>query len=85
MESSGAEMEQSFSEYSSNDTDSEEVPVFATYLIAAMRLISAIIVITLDVMIINVIRWTREVHTKYFFPVAHLLGTDVARIIVRFF
>ena len=77
-------MEQSFSEFS-NDTDSEEVPVFATYLITAMRLISAIIVITLDVMVINVIRWTRELHTKYFFLVAHLLGTDVAGILVRFF
>ena len=77
-------MEQSFSE-STNDTDSEEVPVVATYLIIVLGLISTIIVITLDVMVINVIRWTRELHTKYFFLVAHLLGTDVAGIIVRFF
>ena len=78
------EMEKSFSA-SSNDTNSEEVPVFATYLITVTELISAIIVITLDMMVINVIRWTRELHTKYFLLVAHLLGTDVAGIIVRFF
>ena len=47
-------MEQSFSEFS-NDTDIEEVPVFAAYLTTVMVLISAIIVITLDVMVINVI------------------------------
>ena len=84
MESSGAEIEQPFSE-SSDDTDSEEVPVFATFLITVMGLISAIIVITLDMMVINVIRCTKELHTKYFFLVAHLLGTDVAGIMVRFF
>ena len=75
---------QSFNQFS-NDTDSEEVPVFATYLTMVMGLISAIIIITLDAMVINVIRWTRELHTKYFFLVAHLLGTDVAGIVVRFF
>ena len=79
------EMDQSFSETSNGTADSEEVPVFATYLITVTELISAIIVITLDVMVINVIQWTRELHTKYFFLVAHLLGTDVAGIIVRFF
>ena len=77
-------MEQSFSE-SSNDTDSEEVPVVATYLTTVMGLISAIIVITLYMMVINVIQCTKELHTKYFFLVAHLLGTDVAGIMVRFF
>ena len=75
---------QSFNQCS-NDTDSKEVPVFATYLTMVMELISAVIVITLDAMIINVIWCTRELHTKYFFLVAHLLGTDVAGIIVRFF
>ena len=39
--------------------------------------------ITLDVMVINVIGWTRELHTKYFFLVAHLLGADVAGYIIR--
>ena len=78
------EMEQSFSGFS-NDADNEEVPVFATYLLMIMGLISVVIVITLDAIVINVIQWTRELHTKYFFLVAHLLGTDVAGIIVRFF
>ena len=75
---------QSFNQIS-NDTDSEEVPVFATYLTMVMGLISAVIIITLDAMVVNVIWWTRELHTKYFFLVAHLLGTDVAGIVVRFF
>ena len=77
-------MEQSFSGFS-NDGDNEEVPVFATYLIMIMGLISVVIVITLDAIVIIVIQWTRELHTKYFFLVAHLLGTDVVGIIVRFF
>ena len=83
MEVTETEMEQSFSGFS-NDADNEEVPVFATYLMI-MGLISVVILITLDAIVINVIQWTRELHTKYFFLVAHLLGTDVAGIIVRFF
>ena len=67
----------------SNETDSEEVPVFTIFLIVIFQLISAVIMITLDVMVINVIGWTRELHTKYFFLIAHLLGADVAGIIVR--
>ena len=67
----------------SNETDSEEVPVFSIFLIVVFQLISAVIVITLDVMVINVIGWTRELHTKYFFLIAHLLGADVAGYVVR--
>ena len=73
---------QSFNQVS-NKTDNEEVPVFAIFLIVIFQLTSAVIVITLDVMVINVIGWTRQLHTKYFFLVAHLLGTDIAGIIVR--
>ena len=72
----------SFNQFS-NETDSEEVPVFVISLIMVFQLISAIIVLTLDVMVINVIGWTRELYTKYFFLVAHLLGADVAGYIVR--
>ena len=77
-----ASYNRSFNQFS-NETDSEEVPVFAIVLFMVFQLISAVIVITLDVMVINVIGWTRELHTKYFFLVAHLLGTDVAGYIVR--
>ena len=34
-------------------------------------------------MIINVIRWTRELHAKYFFFVANLLGTIAIRVIYK--
>ena len=78
---SGATYNQSLNHFSS-ETD-EEVQAFVPYLIIVIGLISAIIVISLDVMVINVIQLTRELHTKYFFLVAHLLGTDVAGIVVR--
>ena len=72
----------SFNQFS-NEPDSEKVPVFVIVLFMVFQLISTVIVITLDVMVINVIGWTRELHKKYFFLIAHLLGADVAGIIVR--
>ena len=42
-----------------------------------------VIVITPAVMVINVIWWTKELHTKYYFFVANLLATDIVAIIVR--
>ena len=79
-----ASYNRSFNQFS-NETDSEdEVSVIAIFLFMVFQLISAVIVITLDVMVISVIGWTRELHTKYFFLIAHLLGADVAGIIVRF-
>ena len=78
-----ASYNRSFNQFS-NETDSEdEVPVFAIFLFMVFQLTSAVIVITLDVMVINVIGWTRQLHTKYFFLIAHLLGADVAGYVVR--
>ena len=53
-----ASYNRSFNQFS-NEIDNEEVPVFAIFLIMVFQLISAVIVITLDVMVINVIGWTR--------------------------
>ena len=75
---------QSFNQSSlSNNTYTEDIPVFVTYLSMAVVLTSAIIVITPAVMVINVIWSTRELHTKYYFFVANLLVTIVANKIVR--
>ena len=65
-------------------TNAEEIiPVFATYLSMVIILMATIIVITPAVMIINVIWWTKELHTKYIFLLAHFLATSVARVIVQ--
>ena len=62
----------------SNDTHPEEIPVFATYLSMVALAISAIIIATPALMIINVIWQTRSLHTKYFLFLAHLLAINVA-------
>ena len=67
---------------SSNDTSTKGAPLFVTYLIMVTTLTSSIIVITPAVTIINVIWQSRELHTKYFFFVAHLLATNVTNTIV---
>ena len=67
-----------------NGIDSEKVPLFASYLTLVIGLVSAVIVITPSLMVINVIQQTRELHTKYFFLVAHLLGNDIAATTFRF-
>ena len=72
---------QSFNLY--NSTNTEEVPVIATYLSMVIILMVTIIVITPAMMIINVIRQTRELHSNYFFFVANLLGTIAIGVIFR--
>ena len=73
---------QSINETYSNDIGTEAVPLFVTYLYTVTTLISAIIVITPAMIVINVIVQIRELHTKYFFFVAYLLATDIIWIIV---
>ena len=67
----------------STDTDSEEVPLIVTYLNMVVVLMVATVVITPAVMVINVIWWTMELHTKYYFFVANLLATNIAAILVQ--
>ena len=75
---------QSISEFFSlNDTYTEEVSLFATYLIMVVKLIMTFAVIYLAVIVINVIWKTRELHTKYYFFVANLLATDMIAVMVR--
>ena len=75
---------QSFVEsFPSNDTYTEDVPLFATYLCMTITLLFAVIMIVPAVVVINVIRKTRELHTKYYFFVANLLATDICAVIVR--
>lgn len=72
---------QSFNE--SFGFDTEEVPLFVTYLNMAFIIVVIAIVVTPAMMVINVIWWTKELHTKYFFFVANLLATDTVSITVR--
>ena len=75
---------QSFDDsFPSNNSCTEEIPLFVTYLNMVIVLMVAIAVTTPAVMVINVIWWTTELHTKYYFFVANLLATDIVSIIVR--
>ena len=69
--------------FSSNDTYTEEVPLFVTYLNMVVILMMTTVVIYPAVIVINVICKTTELHTKYYFFVANLLTTDIIAIIVR--
>ena len=60
----------------------EGVPSLVTYLIMVTTLVPAIVVVTPAVTVINVIWQTRQLHTKYFFLVAHMLATKVIWITV---
>ena len=60
----------------------EEVPLLVTFLNMVVILIVTVVVITPAQMVLNVIWWTRELHTKYYFFVANLLVTNMASIIV---
>ena len=75
---------QSFNEsFTSNDTEAdEEIPLFVTYIGMLTSLITATIVITPAVAVFNVIWYTRELHTKYYFFIANLLVTNIAAVIV---
>ena len=75
---------QSFNEsFTSNDTEAdEEIPLFVTYIGMLTSLITATIVITPAVAVFNVIWYTRELHTKYYFFIANLLATNIAAVIV---
>lgn len=66
-----------------HDSFTEEIPLFVSYLNMVIILMVITIVITSAVMVINIIRWTRELHTKYYFFVANLLATNIAIIIVQ--
>ena len=75
---------QSFSEsFPSNSTYNIEVPLYVTYLNMVLIAVMATIVITPSVMVINVIWWTKELHTKYYFFVVNLLVADIVSIMVR--
>ena len=43
----------------------EEIPLFVTYLNTIIIIMVAAVVITPGVMVINVIWWTKQLHTKY--------------------
>ena len=75
---------QSFNEsFTSNDTEAdEEIPLFVTYICMLASLITATIVITPAIAVFNVIWYTRELHTKYYFFIANLLATNIAAVIV---
>ena len=75
---------QSFSEsITSNHTeaDDKEVPLFLTYISMLTTTITATIVITPAMAVFNVIWYTRQLHTKYYFFIANLLATNIATVI----
>lgn len=74
-------MDQFFNE--STSSNDEDIPLLVTYLNMVVILMVTIVVVTPAVMVINVIRKTKELHTKYYFFVANLLGTSVANITVQ--
>ena len=75
---------QSFSKFfPSNSTYNIEVPLYVTYLNMVLIALMATILITPSVMVINVIWWTKELHTKYYFFVVNLLVADIVSIMVR--
>ena len=61
----------------------EEVPLLVTFLNMVVIIMVTIVVIIPALMVLNVIWWTRELHTKYYFFVANLLVTNMASIIVE--
>ena len=77
---------QSFNESSTSihiEADDKEVPLFVTYISMLTTTITAAIVITPAVAVFNVIWYTRQLHTKYYFFIANLLATNIATVIVR--
>ena len=75
------DLDQSFNE--SYPSSNIEVSVYITYFNMVLIAVMATIVITPSVMVINVIWWTKELHTRYYFFVANLLATDIVTITVR--
>lgn len=65
--------------------DSEGVPLYVSYFIMITSLTLAIIMVTPAITVIGVIWQTRQLHTKYFFFIAHLLATKVPWIILASF
>ena len=76
---------QSFNDSSSSNViQADGISLFVPYLSMVTTVITCVIVIPPPLMIINVIWWTRELHTKYFFFLAHLLATNVVFAVISF-
>ena len=75
------DLDQSFNE--SYPSTNIEVSLYITYFNMVFIAVMATIVITPSVMVINVIWWTKELHTRYYFFVANLLATDIVSVTVR--
>ena len=82
MESSGQSFNESFPSNHIQANEEFEVPLFVTYIGMVTSLTIATVVITPAVPIFNVIWYTRELHTKYYFFVANLFATNMAAVIV---
>ena len=82
MESSGQFFSESFTSNRTQANKEFEVPLFVTYITMVTSLIIATVVLPPALTISNVIWYTRELHTKYYFFVANLLATNMAAVIV---
>ena len=69
--------------FPSNDDPFDVIPLFVTYLNMAGILITFFIVIIPALIVLNIIWWTRELHTKHYFFVANFLVTIIANKTVR--
>ena len=65
------------------DDPINEIPSFVTYLSMFGVLGTFIIVVVPAMMVLNIIWWTKELHTKHYFFVANFLATIVANKTVR--
>ena len=74
---------QSFNKSYPSSNIEASVLVYITYFNMVLISVMATIVITPSVMVINVIWWTKELYTRYYFFVANLLATDIVSITVR--
>lgn len=75
---------QSFSgTFSSNDDLFGDIPLYVTFLSMAGVLITFLIVVIPALIVLNIIWWTKELHTKHFFFVTNFLVTIIANKTVR--
>ena len=69
-----------------NDTTEQfsyEVPLFVSYLKMFIQLIAPVAIGLASFLVLRVIAFTKELHTKYYFILANLLVTDLVGIILE--
>ena len=68
---------------SGDNSSTERIPLFVTYLNMALIIMVVVIVLTTAVMVVHIIYKTKELRTKYYFFVANLLVTNIINILIQ--